>query len=400
MNQPNSKSIFTKAALLLASTLTVMAGATISPSLPAIRDQFAATAQVDLWVRLILTLPSLFIVIGSPIAGIVVDRLGRKPLLVVSAALYGLAGSSGFVLDSLPAILCGRAFLGLAVAGIMVSATTLIADYYAGPARAAFMGLQAAFMALGGVLFLSVGGQLADLNWRFPFLIYLFAWLLLPLLVVSLYEPRSTKNTLSIREGINQPPVPVKLLALAYGANILTQIAFYLIPVQLPFYLKSLMNAGGKESGLAIALCTLFSAFISLFYGKIKQHFKSVAILALTFALMGIGYTLIGLSSNYTGILTGLAIAGLGTGLLMPNLAVWVSAEVPDAMRGRALGGLSTSMFLGQFLSPIVTQPISQEVGLGMTYTSAGGVLLLLGLVFWVAKRQVMTLVGCSARSI
>jgi len=54
--------------------------------------------------------------------------------------------------------------------------TTLIADYYTGQKRANFMGLQGAFMGLGGVGFLSVGGFIADLNWRFPFLIYLSAW--------------------------------------------------------------------------------------------------------------------------------------------------------------------------------------------------------------------------------
>jgi MFS family permease len=86
--------------------------------------------------------------------------------------------------------------------------------------------------------------------------------------------------------------------------------------------------------------------------------------------------------------LAGLAIAGLGIGLLMPNLMVWVAAEVPDAVRGRALGGLSTSMFLGQFLLPLVAQPVSQEMGLGMTYISAGVVLLLLGLVIWAAKSR------------
>ena len=69
--------------------------------------------------------------------------------------------------------------LGLAVAGVMVSATTLIADYFKGDARANFMGLQAAFMGFGGVIFLSVGGFIADVNWRLPFLIYLFSWLLL-----------------------------------------------------------------------------------------------------------------------------------------------------------------------------------------------------------------------------
>lgn len=398
--KPNPNLPLTKATLLLASTLTVMSGATIAPSLPAMRDYFADIGQVDLLVRLVLTIPALFIVIGSPIAGIVVDRLGRKPLLIVCAALYGLAGSSGFVLNSLPAILCGRALLGLAVAGIMVSATTLIADYYVGSARATFMGLQAAFMALGGVLFLSVGGQLADLNWRYPFLIYLFAWLLLPLALLFLYEPRLDKSDLlSTPVGTTPQPVPTKLLTLIYSVLLLTQVAFYLIPVQLPFYFKSLFNAGASESGLAIAFCTLFSGLISFAYGRIKQRFGFISILAMTFGLMGVGYSFIGLSGNYVGIWLGLAITGLGLGLLVPNMSVWISAEVPDAVRGRALSGLSTFMFLGQFLSPLVAQPISQQVGLGMTYAIAGGMFLLLTAVFVGAKQQVMTLAGCSAKS-
>jgi MFS family permease len=48
-------------------------------------------------------------------------------------------------------------------------------------AHAQFLGLQAAFMGLGGMVFLTLGGYLADLNWRLPFLIYLLAWLILQL---------------------------------------------------------------------------------------------------------------------------------------------------------------------------------------------------------------------------
>lgn len=387
MKTQNPGSFWTRATLLLVSTLTVMSGATIAPSLPAMREQFAAVPQADLWVRLVLTVPALFIVIGSPVAGVVVDRLGRKPLLVAAAVLYGLAGSSGLVLDTLPAILLGRALLGLAVAGIMVSATTLIADYYVGAARATLMGLQSAFMALGGVLFLTIGGQLAEGSWRAPFALYLFAWLLLPLLLLALYEPQRLSNR-DPAAASTTPPAPVRLLMFIYGALVLTQTAFYLIPVQLPFHLQALLNAGARESGLAIAFCTLFSALISFAYGRIKQQLTFVTILAITFGLMGVGFGLIGLSSNSVGIWLGLAIVGLGLGLLMPNMSVWIAAEVPDATRGRALGGLSTALFLGQFLSPLVAQPLVYQVGLGMTYATAGGVLLVLGLLLLATRQQ------------
>ena len=401
MQQSNPNSLVTKATLLGASTLTVMSGATIAPSLPAMQDHFASVGNVELWVRLVLTVPALFIVIGSPIAGVIVDRLGRKPLLIASAALYGLAGSSGFVFDSLFAILGGRALLGLSVAGVMVSATTLIADYYIGAARATFMGLQAAFMGLGGVLFLSAGGSLAESSWRYPFLIYLFAWLLLPLIVTCIYEPGRVNPVTP--QGGNQPTTnastPTKLLILIYGVTTLSQIIFYLVPVQLPFYLRSLTNATASQSGMAIALCTLFSAFASMGYGRVKARLDFVSILPLIFFLMGIGYIQIGLAGSYALMLIGLAIAGLGLGLLMPNMTVWVSAAVPDAVRGRALGGLSTSLFLGQFLSPIVTQPVSQRFGLGVTYAFCGALLLVLGVSFIAMKRQVTAFTATASKT-
>jgi MFS family permease len=395
MNKHSSNSPITKITLLLASTLTVMAGATISPSLPAMQSYFNEVENVDFWVRLVLTIPALSIVIGSPVAGQMVDRLGRKSLLIGSAVLYGLGGSSGFLLNSLFAILIGRALLGLGVAGVMVSATTLIADYYQGESRANFMGLQSAFMGFGGVIFLTVGGYLADLNWRLPFLIYLFAWILLPLVIFSIWESKHIQDdAVSVP---NSSVLPVKLLGLIYASIMLMQVVFYLIPVQLPFYLVNLSNASATQSGLAIAFCTLFSAFASMAYGKIKQRYSLIVILALSFGLMGVGNIIIGLASTYFVVLLGLVVAGMGLGLVIPNLNVWLSAEVPDSLRGRALGGLTTFMFLGQFLSPIVTQPLNNSLGLAATYGIAGVILTVLSLLLLLRQGQVCRFVHSKA---
>jgi MFS family permease len=390
----------TKLTLLLASSLTVMAGATVSPALPAMKQHFeSAIADPDLrttLVKLVITIPALFIVIGSPIAGIIVDRFGRKSLLFLSAILYGFAGSSGLYLESLTAILAGRALLGLAVSGVMVSATTLIADYYLGPARAAFMGLQAGSMGLGGVLFLTLGGTLAQQNWHFPFGIYLFSWLIVPLIALFIVEPDRTINPQSATNSETAIATPIAVLAIIYGLTTLSQIAFYLIPVQLPFFLNSLVKATPSQSGMAIALCTLFSAAASLTYGKLKQKMEFVAFLPIIFGLMGIGYLLIGQASSWAQALVGLMVSGMGLGILMPNMTVWLSSAVPDSGRGKALGLLSTSMFLGQFLSPIITQPLTKAVGLGGTYALTGGLLTIVALVFAIAKSQIRDLTRSS----
>ena len=157
-----------------------------------------------------------------------------------------------------------------------------------------------------------------------------------------------------------------------FGITILSQIIFYLIPVQLPFYLRGLINANPQQIGNAIACCNLFSVTASLFYSRIRAKFDFITILPITLGLLGLGCSIIGLFDSYIPVLFGLAIAGLGLGLLIPNMTVWISAAVPDTIRGRAVGGLSTALFLGQFLSPIIAQPVSLKFGLGSTYSYAG----------------------------
>jgi len=370
-----------------------MSGATVSPALPAIQAAFADTPGAELLTRLVLTMPALFIVLGSLLAGTVIDRFGRKSLLVGSAVLYGLAGASGFVLDSLVTILIGRALLGLAVAGIMTTVTTLIADYFEGETRAQLLGLQGAFTSAGGVVFLIFGGFLADLSWRAPFLIYLVALALLPLMLITLYEPKQEN---AAEQGGTPTGVPFGLLALIYGAALVGQIVFYMIPVQLPYYLESLAGASGTQSGIAVATATLFGTVSSLLYGRVKTRLSYVQIMTLVFGLMGIGYGIIGFAGSYGVVLVGLAVTGLSLGLLIPNLNTWLTDVAPSTARGRAVGGLTTAIFLGQFLSPVLAQPIITAFSYGTAYVMAGAFVIVLAVLLFVARNPLQQLTAAS----
>jgi MFS family permease len=106
-----SKPLLLKLTLLLGSTLTIMSGASIAPSLPQIRVEFAHVPYINIIVKTILTIPALFIVLSAPMAGIIIDRFGRKPTILISITIYVLAGSAGFILNSLPALITSRALL-------------------------------------------------------------------------------------------------------------------------------------------------------------------------------------------------------------------------------------------------------------------------------------------------
>jgi MFS family permease len=372
--------------LLAASSLTVMAGATIAPSLPALRDHFRAVPQADLLVRLVLTSPGLAIALAAPIAGALADRFGRKPLLIAGMALYAAAGASGLVLESLAAILVGRILLGVAVGMVMTTASALIGDLFAGGDRDRALRLQAAFMGFGGVVFLLAGGALAEVSWRGPFAIYLAPLLLLPVMLRLVPEP-----SLTARGSVAEAPFPWRTVARVYALALVGMVAFYIIPVQLPFLLRSLGSGQPSIAGIGIATATLTSALTSLLLLRpVRARLSVPATLALSLALIGAGYAVIGLAPGPAQVFAGLGLAGVGLGLQMPVLAAWLQGSVSPAVRARAMGGYTTAVFLGQFVSPFLHGPGAAWVGYSGSYliTAALCVALAIGLAAALSARK------------
>ncbi len=397
IRDPNRLAV--KGSLLVVSTMVVFGGAIMAPTLPAIRAQFSELDNIEFWVRFVLALPPLMIALSAPLAGYLVDTTGRKIVLVAAVVMAGLAGVSGYFLQSFGSVLIGRAVLGLAVAGLMTSTTTLIADYYSGSERSRVMGLQAGFMGIAGTLFLILTGALADIWWRTPFLVHLFAFAVLPFVLAFIYEPYAQERCLekppaagepgtcvgqSIQEAKpeelpqEQAPIPVRLIAFIYGVILLVEIVFYVVPVHLPFYLQDVVGSSGVETGLAISAMSLSFAASSFFYGRVAKSFDHISVLMIGFVLIGIGYALVTLSRGSALMYVGLIVSGFGIGQLVPNLYVWLADEAPVQIRGRVIGGFTTALFLGQFLSPIISQPITTSLDPANTFLIAGLFLLLL----------------------
>jgi MFS family permease len=400
---PNSKAV--RVTLLAASSMAIFAGATLAPALPAMRENFSDVPNIDLMVRLVLTLPALFIGLLSPFAGLIVDKIGRKRVLVVSLLVGALAGISGYFVETLALLLAGRAILGIAVAGSMTSATTLIADYYEGPARSGFLGLQAGVMGLGGAFVLAVAGILADISWRTPFLIYIVPFMVLPFVVLILYEPKLDQwcgeDVAALGDGAacagaaaredqnfgvstaKKEPIPYGLLTFIYTAVLVMVVLYFVIPIQLPFYLLEKNQASATQSGLTVAVATLSFALSSMLLAKRMARLDHITVLLLGYGLMGIGLSLITFSGGSAVMYPGLISAGIGIGIAYPNLYVWLANSAPLAIRGRALGGMNTALFLGQFISPVISQPVVASYDLeGLFLISAISILTLALIIF------------------
>ncbi len=358
-----------------------MAGAGITAATPAIGRHFHDIAHVELLSKLLLTLPSFFIAVLAPFAGQIIDRVGRKKPLLWSLLLYAMGGTSGIFLDNIYAILAGRALLGVAVAGIMTINTTLIGDYFQGIGRSRFMGWQGAFMSFGGVLFVSVGGLLADISWRMPFLIYTFSLLIMAMVIFFIYEPRVREAAPGEDEKPFKSRKQRKYLLL-YVTAFLGMLFFYVIPTQVPFLLQKESSLNSSAVGYTISIAVLAGALVSYNYGRIRIRLNFYQIYALTFSLMGAGYVMVSLFSSYTGIFTGLIIAGFGTGTLMPNTNLWLISLAPAKRRGRLVGRLNFSVYLGQFLSPVLLFPLIRWQSIHFSFAVSGLIMILMAAAF------------------
>ena len=357
--------------ILLTSGLAFLAPSAISPGLPALQADFAHLENAELLSRLVLTMPMLFIALSGPFVGYAVDRFGRRDVLILCSFLYGVSGVSALFLDSLTAILISRAFLGVFLAGILTSATALIGDYFEGDERNRIAGLQGAFMSFGTLLFVVIAGMLAEIHWRMGFTLFVYAFLMIPLMYLSLYEPVA-KNTAG---KTAEPPLTLGQIGVIGWVCVLTflgMIGFFMIPSQTQFFLVEIGVDDPTRAGIAIGMFNLTAGFASLAYSRIRARMSPEAIFALIFAFGGVGFVMTSQATTFTGTLIAMAAGGFSVGAFIPNANMAIISRASMAVRGRALGALTTLFFLGQFASPFYSVPIATETSVGFAFYVTG----------------------------
>lgn len=382
--------------LLAAGAMSVLAGAPLAPVVPHLQRAFADVPDVHWWAKLVLTLPGITIAVGAPAIGWLVDRAPKSRVLATSAIGFAVAGTSAYwCADSLIAILVGRAALGFAVAGLMTGATAIASELYHGPPLHRVLGLQAAWGGYAGVLFVVVGGLLADSDWRLPFLLHLVALAIVPgsLFALSAAHPNSDRVP-----EYEPPPRPHRdVLVLWCALAALEIILLYAVPLHYPFHLAALGWTEATDAGIGIASLLLVMAIASSSYHRLRVMLSTRVVYTLGFAIVGLGYVLLARVDDRTESYAALVVLGMGFGLLRPNLMAWVSVSVPASHRGRVFGLLTTSFFLGQFISPVLTQPVVSTSGHAALFRGLAASAMTLAFLFASSQLWLHRIRGASA---
>ncbi len=347
-----------KGVLLFVGSLTVLSGAIIAPSLPLIAEHLSRqgldSEYAAFWVKMLLSIPALVILLCSPLMGYVIDRFGRRKVILTGLCLFAISGVWSGIYPSLSILVLSRIGLGVAVAMSMTTAITLISDYLEGPEREQFMGYFSSALSIGGMVYFILGGFVAMLSWRAPFFIYLLGIPAFFLAYCHLPEPMLEKPQQLSQDSNNKEKLPLALVGVLYLTALFLMAIYFIIPTQLPFILG---ESGFKKPfhvGLTTACCSLAVTIAAMNFGWLKQKFSDPALFTVGFLCIAVGYGIIYLDNHYVSIVLGLFSAGLGFGCVMPNVGTWLMRIASPSMRGRLSGGLSSSINMGQFLSPLI----------------------------------------------
>ncbi|MCY6484622.1 MFS transporter [Clostridium aestuarii] len=343
-----------KIAILSISILLIMSGAAISPALGSISETFNDVNE--LLIKMILTLSSMLIIPASIISGKLAMKVKKRSLLITGMCIYLIGGVGGGFATNIYILLMFRALLGIGVGLILPLSTGLIVDFFNGEERKKMMGYSTAVNNLGAVIAIVLSGMLSSINWHFAFGVYLIGFVSLFLVIFLLPEP---ENKVSVQKSHSPLNKEVYKLMLSIAV---VNIVFYSVPTNIAILIKTQQLGSTSISGFVIATLNLTSFIAGMFFNKISAFFKKyTSIFALL--MMFVGYAILSLSKSLIQMEIALFFIGLGLGIILPLIFIATGKSVPLKDSTFAMALVNSSMYLGQFLSPILVSSAASYLG-------------------------------------
>ena len=144
---------------VLASSLSFVDASVLNVALPAIRAGYQADAQQVQWVVNAYLLPlSALLLLGGALG----DHFGRRRLLLVGTALFGVTSLTCALAPSLPILLAARGVQGIGAALLLPNSLALLNAAFSGEERGRAVGIWAAAGAASAAVAPLIGGWLVN----------------------------------------------------------------------------------------------------------------------------------------------------------------------------------------------------------------------------------------------
>ncbi len=334
--------------------------------------------------------------VGMPMLGRLSDRVGRRPVLVLS--IVGTA-SAYFVIAltrSVWAIYLAVALDGL-TAGSLTAAQSAIADLWSGHRRTRYLGwLSAAFAAgiVAGPLF---GGLFGQIDARLAPLIagYLAAG---NALAVSLLlretrhgaelkvasggraeersdaGPDATERRRAAAAPAIDSPIRSGILRFSLIAFCIN-FAFMVLPANLPVFAADVLGWGPGAIGGLLAVGAASAALTQIvLLGGLARRVAANALLAVSLAVMSVSLAAVPWVISSVALYFVIAAFSVGTSMAIPLVGSAVAEAAGRAATGTAIGLMNTAIGVSMLIAPLVAGAVYEAVGAWAPYAFGAGV--------------------------
>jgi DHA1 family tetracycline resistance protein-like MFS transporter len=341
------------ATILLVVFVDLIGFGMIIPILPL----YAKSFQAAEWqIGLLLACYSFMQFLASPVLGYISDRIGRKPVLLVSligsAIGYAVMASAA----SLTMLFIARIIAGICGASVGTAAA-YIADITPPENRSRRMGLIGAAFGVGFVLGPAIGGILSQFWTKGPFwfgagLAFLNA--IAVLLVLPEPEKHVKRSEAAIPVGTDVVDQTgrggIPILVVTYFVAI---AGFAIVTMIYPQVLDRRFSLTPAQISLVFVFLGLVGAFIQGgAIGRMARRFGDYKLAAAGLLLMAISMVIMPFAHNMPLFLLFTFGLAAGNSLAQPTLTAMASRLAASTAQGRVIGTVQSAGSLGRVVGP------------------------------------------------
>lgn len=310
-------------------------------------------------IGLLVAIYSLMQFIFAPIWGRLSDRIGRRPIILLSLLGSTLSYLIFAFAQNFPVLFLSRVLAGIGAANIP-TAQAYIADCTTTEHRAKGMGLIGAAFGLGFIFGPAIGGFLSQWGYRVPglvaagvcFIDFALAYFILPESLRSSSSGQVSRREVSwskMQQSLRRPIVGV-LLMLFFIAT------FALANVEATFALLSKVRYGYTEAqtGYIFAYMGVLMAIVQggLIRPLVSKLGERTLITAGTL-VSAIGLCVLPYCTNFWMLAIDLVVLSFGQGVSTPSITSLLSQSVAADEQGSILGVNQSLSSLARVLGPI-----------------------------------------------
>ncbi len=356
----------------------VAASSLVTSSLPDIVDAFGVDDSAAGLIVGVATVPGVFLAI---FVGLAADRWGRKPVLVPSLTLFGIAGFASAFAPTFGWFLVGRGLQGAGAASLLNVTAVVIADHWDGTSRARMIGRNSAAVTVSLAVFPTIGGVLTDtIGWQGPFYAFGLALPLAAAVLLLIPEtdlPRAPSVGDQLRQAGRFAMRPRMLMIMAITVGVFVVLFGALLTVA-PFHAEEVFGLSASSRGVLLGLPSIFTTIVALFLGRLIGRYGTVRLLVVGSLFYAAAFTVMGAAGLLYLFALGMLSNGIAEGLTIPVLQDATLDGTKPENRGIAASVFGTAARLGQTLGPAVAAPMAAGLGTGSSFFVFAAIAVLL----------------------